>query len=429
MDLNVVHLSTSDIDGGAAIAALRIHRAQLKSGIKSKFLVQSKHTNDSSVICLVQTPFDKLKRYIRVFLDKLTFKTLSITERDRFTFPNLGVNIANNDIVKEADIINLHWINEGFISLKSISLLAAFKKPVVFTLHDMWAFTGGCHYDNGCEKYLDNCGNCPSLRFRKEYDFSRKIYNIKSSAYKDLNFSVVTSSNWLNSEAKKSSLFHNNKIRTIPTPINTEIFKPNEKLNSCKELNLPLDKSLILFGAMDLTNERKGIKYLISALKIISKYQSEFLENTNIVILGSSGEMDLSKIPFGVHLLGKITNENKLVNCYNAADIYVAPSLQDNLPNTVIESLSCGTPVVAFNTGGMPDMVEHLKNGYLAELKSSEDLAAGIVTLLSDSELLLKMKVKCRETALNKFSEETIANQYSAYYNELLGKKTNSPNP
>lgn len=207
MDLNVVHLSTSDIDGGAAIAALRIHRAQLKSGIKSKFLVQSKHTNDSSVICLVQTPFDKLKRYIRVFLDKLTFKTLSITERDRFTFPNLGVNIANNDIVKEADIINLHWINEGFISLKSISLLAAFKKPVVFTLHDMWAFTGGCHYDNGCEKYLDNCGNCPSLRFRKEYDFSRKIYNIKSSAYKDLNFSVVTSSNWLNSEAKKAHFF------------------------------------------------------------------------------------------------------------------------------------------------------------------------------------------------------------------------------
>jgi glycosyltransferase involved in cell wall biosynthesis len=429
MDLKVVHLSTSDINGGAAIAALRIHSAQLKSGIDSKLLVQSKFTDNSNVISIVQTPFDKIKRYIRVFLDKLTFKTLSKTERDRFTFPNFGINVSNNDIVKEADIINLHWINEGFLSLKSISLLAALKKPVVFTLHDMWAFTGGCHYNHGCEKFLDNCGNCPALKFRKVNDLSRKIYYIKSTAYKYLNFSVSACSNWLNLEAKKSSLFHNRKIRTIHNPINTDIFKPNEKLNSCKELNLPLDKNLILFGAMELTNERKGFRYLISALKIISEHQHEYLVNTNIVILGLTGGMDLSEIPFQIHVLGKITDENKLIDCYNAADIYVTPSLQDNLPNTVIESLSCGTPVVAFNTGGMSDMIEHLKNGYLAELKSSQDLAAGIVTLLSDSELLLKMKVKCRETALNKFNEESIAKQYSAYYSELLAEQTNAPNP
>jgi len=180
---------------------------------------------------------------------------------------------------------------------------------------------------------------------------------------------------------------------------------------------------------MELTNERKGFRYLISALKIISKNQSEYLENTNIVILGLTAGMDLSEIPFRVHSLGKLTNENKLVDCYNAADIYVAPSLQDNLPNTVIESLSCGTPVVAFNTGGMLDMIEHLKNGYLAELRSSEDLAAGMVSLLSDPKVLLKMKEKCRETALEKFNEETIANQYSEYYKELLAEQTNAPNP
>ncbi len=422
MDLKVVHLSTSDINGGAAIAALRIHSAQLNSGNDPKFLVQLKLSNNSSVISLVQTPFDRTKRYIRVFLDKLTFKTLSKTERDKFTFPNFGMNVSNNDIIKEADVINLHWINEGFLSLKSISLLAALKKPVVFTLHDMWAFTGGCHYNNGCEKFIDNCGNCPALKFRSEKDLSHKIYKMKSMAYKNLNFSVITPSNWLNAEAKRSSLFRNRKIRTVHNPINTDIFKPKEKINSCKELNLPLDKNLILFSAMELTNERKGLRYLISALKIISKNQPEYLENTNIVILGLTGGMDLSEIPFQVQVLGKITNENKLVDCYNAADIYVAPSLQDNLPNTVVESLSCGTPVVAFNTGGMPDMIEHFVNGYLAELKSSEDLAAGIVTLLSDSELLLKMKEKCRKTALEKFNEGTIANQYSVFYNELLAE-------
>ncbi len=429
MKLKIVHLSISDINGGAAIAALRIHRAQLKSGIDSKLLVQSKLSDNSNVISVVQTPFDKIKRYIRVFLDKLTFKTLSLSKRERFTFPNFGMDLSNNDLVREADVINLHWINEGFLSLKSILLLAALKKPLVFTLHDMWAFTGGCHYNHGCEKFVNNCGNCPALKFRKENDLSRKIYYMKSKAYKDLNFSVITSSNWLNSEAKKSALFHNKKIRTTHTPINTDIFKPNEKLNSCKELNLPPNKNLILFSAMELTNERKGFRYLISALKIISKYHPEYLKNTNIVILGLTGGMDLSEIPFQVHIFGKITNENKLVDCYNAADIYVTPSLQDNLPNTVEESLSCGTPVVAFNTGGMPDMIDHLKNGYLAELRSSEDLAAGMVSLLSDPKVLLKMKEKCRETALEKFNEETIANQYSEYYKELLAEQTNAPNP
>lgn len=429
MDFKVVHLSISDINGGAAIAALRIHNAQLKSGIDSKLLVQSKLSDNSNVISLVQTPLDKIKRYIRVFLDKLTFKTLSLSKRERFTFPNFGMDLSNNDLVREADVINLHWINEGFLSLKSILLLAALKKPLVFTLHDMWAFTGGCHYNHGCEKFINNCGNCPALKFRGENDLSRKIYKMKSRAFKDLNFSAVTPSNWLNAEAKKSSLFRNRKIRTIHNPVNTGIFKPNEKLNSCKKLNLPTEKNLILFSAMELINERKGLRYLISALKIISKNQPEYLENTNIVILGLTAGMELSEIPFQIHIFGKITNENKLVDCYNAADIYVTPSLQDNLPNTVVESLSCGTPVVAFNTGGMPDMIEHLKNGYLAELKSSEDLAAGMVTLLSDPKVLLKMKEKCRETALEKFNEETIANQYSAYYKELLAQHTNAPNP
>ena len=428
MNLKVAHLSISDINGGAAIAALRILNAQLKSGIDSKLLVQSKLSDNSNVISLVQTPFDRTKRYIRVFLDKLTFKTLSLSKRERFTFPNFGMNLSNNDLIKEADVINLHWINEGFLSLKSILLLAALKKPLVFTLHDMWAFTGGCHYNHGCEKYINNCGNCPALKFRGENDLSRKIYKMKSTAYKDLNFSVITPSNWLNAEAKKSSLFRNRKIRTIHNPVNTGIFKPNEKSNSCKKLNLPTEKNLILFSAMELTNERKGLRYLISALKIIGKNQPEYLENTNIVILGLTAGMDLSGIPFRVHSLGKITDENKLVDCYNAADIYVTPSLQDNLPNTVVESLSCGTPVVAFNICGMPDMIEHLKNGYLAELKSSDDLAEGIIALLSDSELRQKMREKCREIAIEKFNEKTITDQYSEFYNEVLAEKTNALN-
>jgi len=422
MKLKVVHLSTSDINGGAAIAALRVHSAQFKYGIDSRLLVQSKYGNSSGVISLVQSPVDKIIFRVRKVIDKLMYKSLSNINWDAFTFPYFGLNLSNIELIKEADIINIHQMNEGFLSLNSLSNLAALKKPLFFTLHDMWSFTGGCHYNNDCEKFLERCGNCPLLKLRKENDFSRKIYNRKNIVYDKLNLNIVACSNWLNAEAKRSSLFHEKKIRTIHNPVDTEIFKPAGKIRSRAELNLPDDEILILVGAMNLIIERKGFKYLLSALKIINEKQRGINQRINIVIFGTIDEKILREIPFKVHQLGRIDNENKLAHCYNSADIYVTSSLQDNLPNTVVESLSCGTPVVAFNTGGLPDMIEHLKNGYLARLTSSEDLANGIVSIISDPELLNRMRNNCRETALAKFNEATIANQYSAYYNEVLAE-------
>ena len=388
MKFKIVHLSTSDLNGGAAIAAFRIHKAQLKSGINSKLLVQSKYSDNPDVISLIQSPSDKIKNYARRVGDKLIAKTLSITDWDSFTFPYFGLDVSGNNIIKEADIIVLHQTSGGFLSLNSLSNFIALNKPLIFTLHDMWAFTGGCHYNNDCENYLDRCGNCPQLKSSNENDFSRKIHLRKKVVYDKLNLNIITCSNWLNTEAKRSALFHEKRIKTIHNPINQDMFKPGDKLFSRRKLNLPPDKTLILIGAMNLNIERKGFKYLISALNIISKSQGELNKNMDIVIFGSLDENILNEIPLRVHQLGKIDNESGLVHCYNSADVFVAPSLQDNLPNTVIESLSCGTPVVAFDIGGMPDMIEHLKNGCRAELKSSEDLATGIVTLLSDSGLL-----------------------------------------
>lgn len=428
MRLKIVHLSTSDINGGAAIAALRIHIAHLKAGMDSNFLVQSKFSDIPSVIPLVNTPFDKIKYRIRSFGDKLLTKTLSNTKWDAFTLPFLGIDVSSNENLNGADIIILHQTIGGFLSLSSLSKLVALDKPLIFTLHDMWAFTGGCHYNNDCENFLYSCGNCPLLKQNNENDFSRKIHIRKNIVYSKLNLNIITCSSWLNGEAKKSSLLRDKRIRTIHNPINTDLYKPKDKLNSRTELKLPKDKILILIGAMNLNIKRKGFEYLISALKIINKKQNEIIQSVNIVLFGTIDEKVLEEIPFEVYQLGKIDNELKLVHCYNAADIYVTPSLQDNLPNTVIESLSCGTPVLAFNTGGMPDMIEHLKNGYLAEIKSAEDFAAGIVTLISDSEFLMKMGEKSRETALEKFSEETIADQYSGYYKQVLAEKTNAPN-
>ncbi len=420
MKLNVVHLSTYDILGGAAIAAYRIHNALLKSGINSKILVQSKLSNDSTVISSVNSSLDVMKYHIRRIGDKLVYKTLCRKSWYAFTIPYFGLDISNNELIKKADIINVHQTNNGFLSLKSLSKLAELKKPVFFTLHDMWALTAGCHYNNGCENFLEECGNCPLLRIKGENDISRKIHHQKKAVYKKLNPNIITCSNWMNSEAKRSSLLRENRIRTIHYPVNAEIFKPVDKESARAELGLPNGKFLILAGAMDLNDERKGFKHLISALKVIDEQYGDIKQRINIVVFGTIDEKVIGEIPFKVHQLGRISGEEKIALCYNSADIYVTTALQDNLPNTVVESLSCGTPVVAFNTGGLPDMVEHMRTGYLAELKSATDFAKGIITILSDSELLDKMKTNCRQTALKKFNEETVANQYLEYYREVL---------
>jgi glycosyltransferase involved in cell wall biosynthesis len=418
--MKVVHLSTSDTNGGAAIAALRVFNAQIKSGIDSKLVVQLKHSNDSEVISLVQTFGDKLRFYKRFLQDELSIRTLSISSRGRFTFPYFGLNLSKNKLLNEADIINLHWINGGFISLKTLANLVKINKPVVWTLHDMWAFTGGCHYNIDCEKFIDKCGFCPSLKIKSRNDFSRKIYLNKREIYKELNLKIVTSSNWLRKEAERSSLFRHKDIQTIPTPMDTKLFRPLDMKIIRKKLNFPIEKKLILFASMNLTDERKGFRYLIQALSLLKKINADIYNTTGLVVFGTLDKKVLNDIPFQVYQFGKINNQENIVEYYNAADLFVAPSLQDNLPNTVIESTCCGTPVVGFDVGGMPDMIDHLENGYLATLKSSEDLAKGINALLSTPEMLNKFRLACRVRAENLYNEDEVAQQYMELYSKII---------
>jgi len=420
--MKVVHLSTSDSNGGAAIAALRIFNAQVKSRIGSKLLVQSKHSNDPGVISLVQTFGDKLKFYKRFLEDELSIRTLAISSRGRFTFPYFGLNLSKIKLISEADIINLHWINGGFLSLRSLSNLNKLHKPIVWTLHDMWAFTGGCHYNSNCNKFVEQCNNCPSLKFRSEFDQSQKIFKKKEALYKKLNLTIVTCSNWLTKEVGRSKLLGDKQVITIPNPIDTNIYKPNYKENARKEFGFEPDKFLLLIGAMNLKEKRKGFCYLVEALKYIYENYKEFDQKIEILTFGKLDRNIEGEIPYKIHQLGQIESKNQLIALYNSANLYIAPSLQDNLPNTVLESISCGTPVLAFKVGGMTDMITHSENGYLAELKSYKELANGIVKLLSDSELLKEMGNNCRQKAINQFEESKVANQYLNLYQELLLK-------
>jgi len=420
--MKVVHLSTSDTNGGAAIAALRIIKAQVRSGIDSKLLVQSKHSNDPGVISLVQTFGDKLKYYKRFLEDELSIRTLSVSSRGRFTFPYFGLDLSKNKVISEADILNLHWTNGGFLSLKTILYLGKINKPIVWTLHDMWAFTGGCHYNSDCEKFVKHCSICPSLKFRGEFDQSQKIFKRKEMLYEKLNLTMVTSSKWLAKEAGRSKLLEDKRIDTIPTPIDINIYKPNDKESARKKFGFEPDKFLLLIGAMNLKDKRKGFSYFVEALKYIYENYERFNEKIEILTFGKLDRNLEYEIPYKIHQLGKIDDGKELVSLYNSADLYIAPSLQDNLPNTVLESISCGTPVVAFKVGGITDMITHSENGYLAEIKSSKDLANGIVELLSDSDLLDEMGNNGRQKAINLFEESKVANQYLNLYQELLLK-------
>jgi glycosyltransferase involved in cell wall biosynthesis len=417
--MKIVHVGNSDLNGGAAIASLRISSALNKAGVSSKLLVHKKESNEPQVESIISNSFEKIGYYSRFLLDESLIRTLSVKDRGRFSFPFYGADVSSNKLIREADIINLHWINGGYLSLNSLANLSGLNKPIVWTLHDMWAFTGGCHYNLDCEKFIDLCNTCPALKLKSENDFSAKIFNRKKDILNSMNITVVTCSNWLAEEARKSRSLKSKNIVVINNPIDINVFKPVDQEIARKDYQLSSSKFLLLIGAMNLKDKRKGFNYLLDALKYVYEKYNELRDKIELITFGKPDKTIEGDIPFRVHNLGTVLDEGKLRNLYNASNLYVAPSIQDNLPNTVLESIACGTPVVAFNTGGLPDMIEHLTNGYLADLQSSEDLAEGIALLLTKPELLRKMKINCRERAVNYFNEEHIAKKYVELYENI----------
>ena len=418
--MRVLHLSSSDINGGAARAAFSVHKALSGSEIESRMLVQQKLSDDPNTYSFVNDIISKSKFSFRFFIDYFTIKLLTNESRGRFSFPYWGTDLSKHPLVKQADIIQLHWINQGFLSLKNLEQLFALDKPVVWTMHDMWAFTGGCHYNSDCFNFTKVCKDCPNLKFPGDSDFSHRIFENKLALFQKYKINVVTSSNWLASEVRKSTLLKNQNISVIPTPINVDVFKPLDKNLARKKLSLPFNKFIVLFGTMNLNDERKGFSQLQNSLILFYEKYPELREKVELLVFGKSEDENLKKIPFRINNIGRISSNTELTYAYNAADIFVAPSLQDNLPNTVMESLSCGIPAVVFNTGGMPDIVDHKLNGYLASPFLVEDLTEGIKWYFEEFSTGKSYVNKARKKVLNSFAPERITSQYKTYYNSLF---------
>lgn len=331
---------------------------------------------------------------------------------------NLIPNSTRKRITElDPELIHLHWIGDGFLPLWSLGRVSV---PVIWTLHDAWGFTGGCHYFQDCVKYVTGCGQCPQISSQRMPDISRFVSNQKAKGVASCNPVVVAPSRWLAECARKSSVFSNCRIEIIPNGIDTELFRPLDKKAVRQLLQLPHDKKIILYGAMGgRSNLLKGY-----ALFEQSLHHLALLTIRNEIAVVSFGEQRADAVTeisgFQAIQCGILRDELSLSMLYSAADLFVLPSLQDNLPNTVMEALACGTPVVCFRSGGVVDMVEHEQNGFIAENFCPVELARGIASVLKMDGHHQRLSTNARSTACSKFDLNSVADRYTRLYRELL---------
>lgn len=407
--MKVLFISTYDIQGGAAIAATRLMHAMRGAGYDVSMAVRTRLGTDPAVFSVGSNKGNKHRFYWErgvIFLhNRLSRKHLFDV-----SIANTGVSITELPEFKAADVIHLHWINQGMLSVKEIGNILSSGKRVVWTLHDMWPFTGICHHAAGCQHYETACGVCPYLKTRSPGDLSYKVFQQKQEAYSKGKITFAACSHWLKELAEKSPLTRGHNIVSIPNPIDTGLYTPGDKAALREKLQLPAEKKIVLFAAAKASDPRKGLEYLIRASHIVAGKRDDLC----FLVAGTNGEEIARRLPQPARSMGYVAS-NHMPELYSAADLYITPSLQENLPNTIMEAMASGTPCVGFRTGGIPEMIDHGENGYVAEHRSAEDLARGVVEVLfkADREKLAR---SAREKVTREYSQEIIANQYKAIY-------------
>lgn len=412
--MKIIIVNTSDTIGGAARAAYRLHKSLLLKGVESQMLVQQKVSDDYTVDAYSKSFLQKMIMEFRPMIDAFPVRFYKERTKTLFSPSWLGFNNIIEQInAMNPDIVHLHWINGGMIKIEDLQHI---KAPIVWTLHDNWAFTGGCHIKWECERFKQNCGFCPRLGSKKENDLSRKIFNRKQKTFSKIpNMLIVGLSKWLENCSKESSLFRDFKIVNLPNPINTNVFKPFDKKLAKELWNLPQNKKLVLFGAISATSDiNKGFNELTGALELLKD-----AEDIEFVIFGSSETREKQKFKFKTHYLGHLSDDVSLVTLYSAVDVMVVPSIQEAFGQTATESMACGTPVVAFSHTGLLDIIEHKKTGYLARPFEKKDLAIGIEWVLN-AKNYNELSVNGRNKIVREFDSSVVADRYIELYTSVL---------
>ncbi len=403
---------------GAGRAAYRLHTGMLQGGeCTPSMLCGIRQQPDTTVSEFLHGNMKKTMFQFGIKLNQLPLTRYKTNKNYFFSADGRGHGVYKRINEINPDIVHIHWINHAFMSLREFEKL---NMPIVVSCHDMWYFTGGCHYDEECGRYRIGCGTCPALGSRSANDLSAKGYEKRHSIYNRLskNLTIVGLSRWMADSAKESNLFTNNRVIHLPNGINTSLFKPIDKAMARDLLNLPQNKKLILFGAVDPTSDiRKGYNHLKEALTMIKS-------DAELIVFGdernSTRRIDGDR--FKEHHVGHIKDEITLTLLYNAADITIVPSRQENLPNVIMESMACATPVVAFNVGGNCDMIEHNVNGYLATPFQAADMAAGIDKLLSNNNILSEAGKNARAKVIAEFDIRNVTTRYIDLYKQILAE-------
>ncbi len=395
--MRILIVNTTERTGGAAIAASRLMQALRKQGVETKMLTQHKGINFSLfTFHFSLKPWAFYWERLRILLaNRLSKRNLW-----QIDIANCGEDITRTKAFREADVVHLHWVNQGFLSLRGLEKIFRSGKRIVWTLHDQWPYTAVCHYAEDCDRFQTHCHDCPLLGGEKGegenakgkgHDLSYRVFEQKRDIWKEANITFVGCSQWIANEAKKSALTQGHRIINIPNVIDHTVFRPMPKDEARSQFGLPTDKRIVLFICQKVTDERKGIRYLEEAMKA--------LPDIRVVRVGSGGDYE-------------IHDERRMAAMYAAADVFVTPSLQDNLPNTIVEAMSCGTPCVGFHVGGIPEMIHHQKDGYVARYRDADDLAAGIRYVLAHPELREAAARYAHET----YNETRVAQLYMTEY-------------
>ena len=399
--MRILLLSTSDNQGGAAIAALRLLHALADAGHDARMLVRDKQTDDTRVTQLKDNRLTKLRDRLAIFAaNGFTRQDIWLTDPAA-----AGCDITAHPLFRDADIIHLHWINQGFISLDGLRRILTSGKRILWTMHDMWPFTAICHYASDCtrfhttpDQYGNGCHHCPQLLRPSAKDLSYSVFQRKHDIYNHTHVTFVACSQWLANQARQGALTTGHNITSIPNTLPTHIFRPDTK---------PQGKLRILFSSANVADERKGMTYLIQALNLLT----DLRDQVELVVMGKNS--DTIQTPFTLRPVPYTTDPAAIAAVNASAHVFVTPSLQDNLPNTIMEAMACATPCVGFQVGGIPEMIDHLHNGYVARPADPADLAQGIRLALHNHG---QWGENARQKVLDTYSPDIIAARYAALY-------------
>ena len=410
MKLKILHINTWGGIGGAFIASNRLHRALLNVGINSVFAYGKTNpgllTKDLSQYRIIQK-----NNRIEYFLTRLGKK---------FGLNDIG-NISSfalkqQEYFDQTTVLNFHNLHDDYFSYLALSTLTQ-DQPAVWTLHDLWSFTGHCAYSYDCSRWKTGCGKCPYPNAEPAIrrDSTRLEWKLKNWIYSHSNLTIVTPSTWLTKQAKQSML-KRFSIHHIPNGIDTEDYQPLNSKQCRSLLGIPTSKKVLMFGAQRLEDFRKGGDLL---LKILSSLPLALKAETVLLTLGNGGEAISDAVEMQSLDLGYVSSDRLKSIAYSAADLFIFPTRADNLPLVLQESMACGTPMVSFKVGGVPDLVRPGITGYLAQPEDAQDFSNGIVQLLEDKTLRKQMSQNCRAITLKEYSIKLQAQRYIDLYNKL----------